>query len=1812
VETKYILDKIKVKRVNQQTLHHYKLEYDLDFYPRMKHVWLYKGDTETEFINPTTIEWGGVDEAGFVIENAFTGIDLTWQYGVDHFFPDINGDGLSDRLSVYYYWFPYNVKTNYAKQPKAWWFNINNGDGTFSDNNQFIIDPVGYFSHILTGDFNGDGLSDFVYVRFLNEMRSRTIVDLVAFSNGNGFDFRSFSNDAINPSKAKHPIFNVGDFDGNGISELILVNRNSNDYDNVFVYKFSNQSNPKELILQDFIDVGNTVEEDGDVIIGDFDGDGKSDLLRTAEYGGNPHTSNCFIYRINLLSENAEYMHGTESNGYPTTWHQIYPGDFNGDGITDILTYNSTAQEPEWEIGLFNGFDDFMQIEAPQLGRFNLLDENDSRLHTLSLNDFNADGFTDILHTFKGATTDPNADYSLFFSSGSGFGNELVGSFSFNGPFQVTERNFVFNNVRQIMDFNGDGYIDFYLANQTTSYDKALLYEPDNGFNRIETIINGFGEKSHMNYKPLTDNTIYTKKNDARYPLMDIQPSLYVVHALEREYVNTGLTATNTYQYIGAKLHLQGKGFLGFKERKIHDSNSGLTFNEINGIDQEYYYLYNFTSETDKTNQKTIEYVLKFPDKKLNSYNSMVFFPFERHILKQKREYTSELYDYTNLLSFEYDDYGNVILHTVKSDSIQKWVDETFTLQTTTETQYLYDTDNWIFRPEETDTKVRYHSKTLFLNKTVYEYFPSGHASFPLLKSQKDHPEGNTNHEFTTQTDYTYDIYGNPTSVTLSAPHDPSSPAPRTTTMAYDAAYKHRLLTSTTNPLGYLSSYTYNDAYGWKLTETDPNGFETSFNPHPLGIESLTTLPDGSQQGAALRWANNHDHAPDNATYYSWQKQTGSAPSLVFYHKTGAELRRVSTGFDGSAIYTDTYYDENNRLHKTSLPYVKEDKKKYYTTYGYDDIGRTTMIEAPDGTRTINQYHKTTVTTTNALGQSSSREHNAAGWLTKSTDALGTEVNYSYFSDGKLHQTMISNQPNTLITLSYNSRRQRSTLSDPNYGLMQTTYNAFGELISQTTPRGHETVYTYDKLGRMTTRTETEGSTTWNYATAIPELGTLQSVENTTHNTTYTYDELLRPETIIENINGTAYTTNYTYDRNSRPQSITHPSGFTEQLSYNRHGYQHRISDAQTNKNLWQLLDQYPAGMTKRSATGNGTLLNYYSYNPETLRLTNSLVAKPDKTMIQEFGYDYDAIGNMAYRSKTLPGGQQLKEEFWYDQLNRLTDIKLNGQPTGGHSYDEDGLGNIEAKTADGQTLYNNAQYGEGTHGPHAITSAANTANAFPEEEQLAEYTSYEQLKSLTQGTLGLSIMYGHHHQRIRQKYWDEATETAILKLWAGSCEYITQNGQTTTLTYLSSPDGLYALHRILPDGSENIHYLHTDHLGSWTAVTNETGTIVDEQSYDAWGNRRNPATWSSYNYTPPEPQYDRGFTSHEHLDGFQLINMNGRMYDPVVSRMLAPDNFVQTPDFSQNFNRYSYALNNPLVYTDPSGEYALIDDLIVMGVGGLINLGVNALQGNINSWGDAGGYFLAGAAAAEVSIYAGPVAGGAVLGMGNDMTNQISNNGLENVNWEQAVFSGFMGGATAYVGGQITSVVSPHVSGLTSKITNSPVVQQALTQGVSNSASGFLLGTGVSKLNGNDWDVAISAGSKGALFGVGLGLTTGAISGYNYAQKNNLNWRNGESLSPKYDYTPDPNGNNITLYRGTTGSEGKGGPLFMTDDPNYASTYVKNGGSVVEVTIPRSTYMQMQFNGHIQTYRGIHDGVYGSEYQIHPSIVPNILHLFK
>jgi len=115
---------------------------------------------------------------------------------------------------------------------------------------------------------------------------------------------------------------------------------------------------------------------------------------------------------------------------------------------------------------------------------------------------------------------------------------------------------------------------------------------------------------------------------------------------------------------------------------------------------------------------------------------------------------------------------------------------------------------------------------------------------------------------------------------------------------------------------------------------------------------------------------------------------------------------------------------------------------------------------------------------------------------------------------------------------------------------------------------------------------------------------------------------------------------------------------------------------------------------------------------------------------------------------------------------------------------------------------------------------------------------------------------------------------------------------------------------------SDKIYYSHKDHLGSIISITDNAGSPVFAASYDAWG--KQTITNNTF-------KYHRGYTGHEHLPEFGLINMNGRMYDPIVGRFLSPDPFVQMPDFSQSYNRYSYCLNNPLIYTDPDGEWIIL-----------------------------------------------------------------------------------------------------------------------------------------------------------------------------------------------------------------------------------------------------------------------------------------------
>ena len=113
----------------------------------------------------------------------------------------------------------------------------------------------------------------------------------------------------------------------------------------------------------------------------------------------------------------------------------------------------------------------------------------------------------------------------------------------------------------------------------------------------------------------------------------------------------------------------------------------------------------------------------------------------------------------------------------------------------------------------------------------------------------------------------------------------------------------------------------------------------------------------------------------------------------------------------------------------------------------------------------------------------------------------------------------------------------------------------------------------------------------------------------------------------------------------------------------------------------------------------------------------------------------------------------------------------------------------------------------------------------------------------------------------------------------------------------------------------QHLDYIHAKHQ------------IVVAQS--EWGNRMSYTAWSTPNTQVSFP-FSRGFTGHEHYDRFKIVNANARLYDPVIGRFFSPDPFVQTPDFTQSFNRYSYCMNNPVMYSDPDGKFIVVDSWII------------------------------------------------------------------------------------------------------------------------------------------------------------------------------------------------------------------------------------------------------------------------------------------
>jgi RHS repeat-associated protein len=144
--------------------------------------------------------------------------------------------------------------------------------------------------------------------------------------------------------------------------------------------------------------------------------------------------------------------------------------------------------------------------------------------------------------------------------------------------------------------------------------------------------------------------------------------------------------------------------------------------------------------------------------------------------------------------------------------------------------------------------------------------------------------------------------------------------------------------------------------------------------------------------------------------------------------------------------------------------------------------------------------------------------------------------------------------------------------------------------------------------------------------------------------------------------------------------------------------------------------------------------------------------------------------------------------------------------------------------------------------------------------------------------------------------------------------------------------------------------YFNLDHLGSVAVITNQSGSVVQRRSFDAWGKQRNPNGTAATCGTVSAPT-TRGFTNQEEMPTQCLVNLNARLYDASIGKFMAADSIVPDAYNGQSYNRYAYVTNNPLSLIDPTGH----EDVISTGFRppGLIGAGTLSLSGGGVGYGD-------------------------------------------------------------------------------------------------------------------------------------------------------------------------------------------------------------------------------------------------------------------
>jgi len=1596
----------------------YEIPAPIDFYPNKNSNSAIAGDISTNWYGT----WGyynGADNNNWNSDYIDDQFHPTYGFTTSMPLMDMNGDGKSDMIL-------YNQSGGFDYFD----FYINN-NGDFNTTPFHIKGPLSVTgSPFVTavGDFDGDGLQDLVvyyqqYQQIVLFKYNNQTSQIEEYSmDGTWQD----ANETQVPESLKmmYNIYGI-DIDGDGRSELMIpgfygvyiLRLNAITGTNVSRINYFNNANFGSSPTYPLGADGGTINNfpcSSSVYVGDFNGDGKSDILIYNNFGNYDHN----------------YYYGT--NGCSTCRNNWYIGYSNGSNEFNLYSAGNILPD--------NG---------PAYG-YQFTPNFQYSSHEYYVADFNGDGKSDIVDEEfvidpGGSTTTINLqpypnysklDLGVYFSTGNVnavSNGTLGGGFTYHNV-SYTDGTMGPLNRTLVGDFNGDGHADLIyniLWAPGNYYNKLINFDlnnqTDGGVDKVTAISNGLNVTTNIFYAALpnmaTSYPLASKYTEGTItpPIFveNIQWPLYVTEHVEQD---NGIGSQNEtdFSYGGGQFHLQGKGFLGYTSMTSldvttqHQTENYYTLSET-GAPNGYY----FDMLLNETKTSFLTAINPLVDDKTYSYTtintptgitsgSLIHYNYTSGITDN-----NALQGIQNTTTISQDQYGNDLSESV-SNSIQT---------TTITNTFGASANEWI--------PANLLSRTINIHRTVggvsdytrnftYGYNSSGQLiendepSLPLFKS------------------YTYDDnttnLGNLISTTISG----GGLTSRTSTLGYDAL--GRFVISKTNPLNQTEYCTYDNIYGNITNTTDINGLITSYTYDGLGRLTKTITPTGQAISVSRSWDNS---GLSNSLFYISTTESGAPTNVVYSDKLGENLRTQTSGFGGNNINVDNTYLADGQIATKSNPYFPGSESPIVATYSYDAYERPYTITGPpisSGASYIITYtlpygvnSYTSVFTSPNSTKTVTKNYDASGLVTSVIED-GADLFYTYASCDK----PISVTGNGTTTKTYDPYGRCASINNQDAGLKTYYYDELGELLYQQSANQNAVTsqyyYYYDKLGRLGTVTEGVSGESLSYVydnqlNGKGKLGTATSTINSnTVTCNYNFDNQSRLQSRTENINGINYTSTFQYNTLNQVTQMTYPSStnFTINKNYDNWGYLTSITSNSTQANpIWQCNNMTDRNMVQdalQGNTSNPTSVNQAvitrSYDAMGLLHENSITETNNNNPItaEDITYNFnDGNGNLDERTNNISNPNPIAESFSYDNLDRLLSVSFSPTGTGSPlSMNYSTGGNITFKSdvceSGGEYQYSNQ--------PHAVTAIVNPSAIAPNVPQTVTYTPFDKVSTILEGpdangdAYKLAYTYGPDHERkTSQVQFDNVPQKDIV--YAGEYESITNDisGITYGVSYIHADgEGLIAMN-VTQGGADYLYFVNRDHLGSITSIfpAQNYSAIPNVysapyyQSFDAWGNYRIPASWiytSSSNWIATNPAPDwliRGFTGHEQLPQFGLINMNGRMYDPLIARILSPDPLLQCSEYSQNYNRYSYCFNNPLKFKDPTGKYIGWDDAGACLIGGIGNLYAN--WGEVNGFWNAASYFANGALAGEATLYGGPGATALILGVGNQLIHNLNNN---------------------------------------------------------------------------------------------------------------------------------------------------------------------------------------------------------------------------